>query len=430
MRSKYFQLGIKGLVVCLILVVATMFFIPDCRSQEVSSKFIVIGVPTSLGYPHGVEGLEAVNMAVEEINTKGGVNVGGVKHLFKVYSIDDRSATPGTPLNDSIMAYEKLILERKPNVLMVGTYRSEVLLGAMDLLSKHKTIEFNTIAMSPSMEKRIAENPQKYKYNFRVTHNALQMAASIAVQGDAFQKKFGFNKAFIIHEDQVWAKATADGCEVMLKKKGWEILGREVVPTAVTDYSGPLLKARNSKAQVIFTVFSLPETAICSKQYYEMRIPAVYAGYPSYIVPGHLWKTLEGKVAYQVVTAGELGLVPTKKYPKSVEFFEKFKKRLGHWPDADHSGASAYDAVYIYKEAVERAGSLDPEKVIAALEATDHMGVNGREKFSPQHQIIFGNNPKETACEVTFQWIDGKRVVIAPEAIAEAEIQLPPWIKK
>jgi hypothetical protein len=57
------------------------------------------------------------------------------------------------------------------------------------------------------------------------------------------------------------------------------------------------------------------------------------------------------------------------------------------------------------------------------------MGVNGRVRFDPQHQAIFGDNPYETACEVTFQWIDGERVPVLPKAIAEAEIQLPPWVE-
>jgi branched-chain amino acid transport system substrate-binding protein len=368
-------------------------------------------------------------MAVEEINAAGGVNVGGVMRPFKVYSIDDRSAAPGTPVSDAIMAYEKLILEKKPNVLIVGTYRSEVALATMDLLSKYKTIELNCIQMTPEVQERIAENYEKYKYNFRVTHDSIQMAASIAAQADILKEKYGLSKAFIINEDAGWAHATANALKGMIEEKGWDILGHEVTPLGVSDYSPPLLRVQESGAQVIYTVFSLPETAICSKQCYDMRIPALLAGYPSYIVPGHIWETLEGKVEYQMVTAGELGLVPSEKYPKSVEFFEKFKERLGKWPDADHSGASSYDAVYIYKEAVERAGSLDPEKVIPALEATDYMGVNGRVRFDPQHQAIFGDNPYETACEVTFQWIDGERVPVLPKAIAEAEIQLPPWVE-
>jgi len=47
------------------------------------------------------------------------------------------------------------------------------------------------------------------------------------------------------------------------------------------------------------------------------------------------------------------------KVPKSVEFFNKYKKRYGRPIEAGHSPAPAYETIYILKEAIERAGSLD-----------------------------------------------------------------------
>jgi ABC-type branched-subunit amino acid transport system substrate-binding protein len=72
---------------------------------------VIIGVPTSLYTPFGSYGLKAVNLAVEEINAKGGVKVGDVKRPFKVVVADTRGGEPGTPVHDALMAYEKLITE-------------------------------------------------------------------------------------------------------------------------------------------------------------------------------------------------------------------------------------------------------------------------------------------------------------------------------
>ena len=72
---------------------------------------IILGVPTSLGFLEGKEGLACVNMAVEEINAGGGVDVAGVKRPFKVVAIDSRGAEPGVPVADVIRAHKKLILE-------------------------------------------------------------------------------------------------------------------------------------------------------------------------------------------------------------------------------------------------------------------------------------------------------------------------------
>ena len=89
-------------------------------------------------------------------------------------------------------------------------------------------------------------------------------------------------------------------------------------------------------------------------------------------------------------------------------------------------------AVYTLKDAIERAGSLDSEAVVAALEKTDLMGgVYGRIKFNPKsHQVIPSIDPNEGAVGTIFQWQAGKRVVVFPPKIAMGEVKLPPWMKK
>jgi branched-chain amino acid transport system substrate-binding protein len=119
--------------------------------------------------------------------------------------------------------------------------------------------------------------------------------------------------------------------------------------------------------------------------------------------------------------------------PKSLVFNENFGKRWGE--DARVSiGAigcgAAYDSVYILADAIKRAGTLEPEAVVGALEKTDMSGVVGRIRFAKDHQVIYGFDPKETALGCVYQWKKpGKRVVIFPEGVAEAKIELPPYMK-
>ena len=57
-------------------------------------------------------------------------------------------------------------------------------------------------------------------------------------------------------------------------------------------------------------------------------------------------------------------------------------------------------------------------------------GVVGRIRFSKDHQVVYGFDPKETALGVGFQWKKpGVRVPIFPEVVAEAKIELPPYMK-
>ena len=124
------------------------------------------------------------------------------------------------------------------------------------------------------------------------------------------------------------------------------------------------------------------------------------------------------------------GNAPSEASPWTMKFYNAYAKRWGVPPEG-LGCSSSYMAVYVLKDAIERAGSLDSEKVVAALEKTDMMGVYGRIRFDPKnHQIIPSFDPKEGAVGSIVQWQDGKRVVVFPKSIAAGEILLPPWMKK
>jgi branched-chain amino acid transport system substrate-binding protein len=113
-----------------------------------------------------------------------------------------------------------------------------------------------------------------------------------------------------------------------------------------------------------------------------------------------------------------------------MKFYNAYAKRWGVEPEGLGS-SSSYMVVYVLRDAIERAGSLEPDKVIKALEQTDIMGVYGRLRFDPKsHQVIPALDPKEGAVGSILQWQDGKRVVVYPKSIAKGSIQLPPWMMK
>jgi len=97
---------------------------------------ILLGVPTSLKLLEGYESNRAATLAVEEINAKGGVTVGKEKHLLKLEPLDIRDGEPGVPVSEALLGIEKLILDKKIYATLVGNFRSEALLAAMDIYAK------------------------------------------------------------------------------------------------------------------------------------------------------------------------------------------------------------------------------------------------------------------------------------------------------
>jgi branched-chain amino acid transport system substrate-binding protein len=425
----------RGLFIVVFLAFAAFVNFPYTASAQLKpGEPIVLGVPTALGSIEGRDGLMAINMARDEINAKGGVLVGKTKHKIEVYSIDTREHEPGIPVHDALTAAEKLILEKKPHAIVLGNFRSEVLLSSMDLMSKYKLPYICCIAMTPLMQKKVSEDYDKYKYIFRNCLNAPYLAMYLGGVMGFINKEFGFNKSYIITQDVLWAKGTGGGLEKWFKENKWEVAAFDTYATGSSDFSPSLIKARTQKAQVIVPIFDMPQSGILLKQARAMQIPALMAGFISPVSCENAWKVFEGEVDGMINMVYEVGPMPVKAVPKSVEFNKNYGKRYGEKARTELSGhgpGPSYDAVYVMANAIERAKTVEPDAVVKALEQTDMQGAIGRIRFGKDHQTVYGFDPKETALGVGFQWVKpGKRVVVFPEGVAEAKIQLPPYMKK
>jgi branched-chain amino acid transport system substrate-binding protein len=143
------------------------------------------------------------------------------------------------------------------------------------------------------------------------------------------------------------------------------------------------------------------------------------------------WKTFEGKIGGLINTNFELGSgIAASKYEPSVKFYQAYTKKYGVPIEAGHGPAPSYDSVYILAEAIERAKSLDPDKIVDEIKKTDRQGVIGRIKFDAGNQVTYGDDPTQTACGCISQWTeDGKRSIVFPQSIAEGKVVMPAWIK-
>jgi branched-chain amino acid transport system substrate-binding protein len=397
-----------------------------------AQKPIVLGCPLSTAFVYGWDAERGIKLAVEEINAAGGVNVAGQKRPFKVEAIDTRDLEPGVPVSDALLAVEKLILDKKADFIMGGPVRSEAALAAMPLLSKYKKVSIVTTGvLTPKYSAMVAEHYDKYKYCFRIHGEAKHLVGEMFANFTELKKKYGFNNLFIIAQDVSHARGAAKVMNKVATKKGWNVTGVQIYPTGATDFSIGLLKAKQTKSQIINIWMDMPESAILLKQWYELKIPALPFGSTLAAAeqPG-FWKATDGKGEYTLCNVVNAGNAPSDATPWTMKFYNAYTKRWGIAPEGLGT-SSSYMAVYVLRDAIERAGSLDPDKVVTALEKTDLMGVYGRIRFDPKsHQVIPSNDPKKGAVGSILQWQKGKRVVVYPKSIAKGEIQLPPWMKK
>jgi len=394
-----------------------------------AQQYITVGVPTSLKLIEGYEAHRAAQLALEEINAKGGVKVGKENRLLRIEALDIRDGEPGVPVSEALLGIEKLILDKKIYAAVVGNFRSEALLAAMDIYSKYKIVNIGTIAMTPKFQEKVLSDREKYKYSFRDCLDSKYLAGYLMSMMKHLNKEFGYNKAYIAAQDVLWAAGTGQIMDKWFKDNGWTVVDFERYPTGSTDFSAGLMKAKSGGAQVILPIFDMPTSGILVKQWEGMKIPTLIAGFISPLTGSKSWEIFGKEAEGTLNVVFEIGNVPIKAYPPATRFYDAYKKRWKEELQSGHGVSPGYDAVYLLVNGIEKAGTLDPDKVAKAIEATDYVGAIGRVKFDAGHQAVFGNDPKTSASGAVFQWRQGRRVEVFPESIADGKIVKPAWIK-
>ncbi len=391
---------------------------------------IRLGAPLSTAYLYGWDAERGIRLAVEEINAAGGVQVGDVTLPLEVEVIDTRDLEPGVPLDDAIKAVEKLILRKQVDFIVGGPVRSESALAVMNLLSKYEKVSIITTGvLSPKYHQTVAGDYERYKYCFRNTSDVITLGKDLMTVMGEIRAEFGLDRVFIMVQDVTHARKAGQFVEGLLEQGNYTVVGHEIYPTGTTDYAAGLLKSANENAQMIFIWMDMPETAILLKQWKSLQLKSLPIGFMSAAEQPGFWEGSDGAAEYTVVDLINGGNAAGDITPWTSKFVAAYEERWGLEPEG-YGTSSSYMAVYAFKDAIERAGTLDADAVVTALETLDLMGVYGRMRFDPKsHQIIPSDDPQEGAVGSVFQWQDGERVVVWPACAATGELQLPPWME-
>ncbi|MFC2146304.1 ABC transporter substrate-binding protein [Acidobacteriota bacterium] len=420
-----------------ILQVLLSWVFTGCSSKDKTSDSkkehrvnpIILGAPIPRASAYGQNGERGMILAAEEINAAGGVNVGGLMRPLKLEIIDTRDLEPGVPTNEVLLAIEKLILQKKADLIVGGPCLSEAGMAAMDLYARYNTLDIVSIGCyTPSWDKKVAGNRERYKNSFRVSGSVKDYIKEGLDLLHQIKEKFGFDKMFISIDDSLMCRKAAGIVEDLAVKDGWKIVGKDKHPIGTTDYSTMLIECKKSGAQILFIWAYAPETSILLKQWSDMEVPALPIGFIGAAEDPGFWEATNGKGAYTIVTISETGNVPGNVMPGTMKFFNSYKKRWKVEPRSTGS-VSCYEGIYLIKNAIERAGTLDKDALRAALEKSNLPAVRGVIRFDENHQVIYGYDPNKSVLGCWVQWQDGKRVCIFPQAAATGEIKMPPWLK-
>ena len=190
-----------------------------------SIKEMVIGVATSLTTLEGKESLMAAQLAVEELNRSGKVRLNGKQIRLKIETIDLESSNPQVKVEDSLMRLETFLSAHAVKAVVVGPFRSELLLPAMDTIARRRIPMIGTIAMTPAMESKVMKD-RAYRYLFRTGLDTRYLADTLIESMRFLNRRFGFRRVYLMIQDVAWARSTASlMIKLYFERAGWKILG-------------------------------------------------------------------------------------------------------------------------------------------------------------------------------------------------------------
>ncbi|MDI6822816.1 MAG: ABC transporter substrate-binding protein [Bacillota bacterium] len=417
-------------VVAVILVGSLLMVSAGCRPQqaEEAKKVIRVGVAGPMQFIQGKHHWLGAEMAAEEINGAGGVNIGGEKYTIELVKVDTNELLS---VEDAANAVEKAITVDKVDFL-VGTIRTEAALAMQEVAMDHKKIFLVCGAAHPELAQKVQKDYNRYKYWFRVSPvNSTYLAKAsfllLAHVGGVVRKELGIQKpkVAIVSEKASWADPLVGAAQQVIPTMGMEVAGVWRPSPTATDLTAELSAIRNSGAHIIYTSFSAAAGVPYARQWGELQIPAASVGINVEAQAKGFLQATDNKGNYEC-TLNALARVEIT--PKTIPFYDKFTERAGEFPTYN---ADTCQAIFIWKEAAERAGKLDADAIVAELEKTDYQAPGGRMVFDKTHDLVWGPGYVTT---VGTQWQDGKLVAIWPynwEGVTypgTVPYQLPPWV--
>ena len=379
---------------------------------------IRIGVIAEAQSVAGASIPQAAQLAADEINAKGGVD----GRMIQIVTYDDKSSAA-----DAVRAFQRVVSEDKVH-LVIASYISEVVLALMPWASRLKTPLITPGAASNEISVNVHKDYARNKYTFHGYLTSHALAQSVCDSSkEALVGLLNAKTVAIMSEDAAWTRPLDAAYKECLPKIGLNVVEHVRFSPDTGDFTPIYNKIEAAKPDLIVT--GVAHVGVQpTVQWQNQQVPIAMTGISGQATAATFWANTNGGT--QGVLFDSVAVPGVAVTSKTIPFADGFKKRFGNAPS--YAGYMTYDAMYYVAEAVKRAGAVEADKLIEALEKTDMEGTVGRIQFYGRddeftHSIKYGAGLMQS---VLAQWQDGKQVAIWPTEIATGKVVLPPAVKK
>ena len=409
---------ISKFLVTILSAIALSFASISTSFAKVEGEYIVLGAAVSLTGKYSTNGKHTqngYNLAVERINSKGGVTVGGKSYKFEIIYYDDESNS-----KRAAQLAERLI-KQDGIKYMLGPYSSGLTKAMAPVTEENKIPMVEANGASRSLFTK------GYKYLFAVLSPAnqyLEVAIDLAVEKNGGKPV----KIAMAFEQDAFSQDVRLGIVDAAKRTGSEIIIDDKLPKELNDMAATLAKVKATKPDVLVVSGHSKGALTAIRQISEMKVDVPMLAM-THCDASKLAKQHGKKSEYALCAAQWHKTLSYKDkfFGNGKKYDKDFTKEYGYAPPYQSAESSA--ALLVYKDAFERANSFDTEKLRNALAKTDMQTFYGNIKFGSGGQntakpmVLFQVRCKGDTCE---------NKVVAPTKWASAKLvhPIPSWSKR
>ncbi|MFC4544326.1 ABC transporter substrate-binding protein [Halosolutus amylolyticus] len=395
---------------------------------------ITIGHLGPLEITQGLGSERSAELAIEEINEDGGIMDEEVDLIS-----EDTRADPSTAQDEA----SRLINQENVDVL-IGTFSSEVSLNIMDMVTENGVPYIVTGSASPAIiENSVGSDYEANKNIFRSGPiNSFYQAEAMGGYADYLSDRHGWNTFAYLADDAAWTDPFTNNLPDELESRGYDVVYEEELSTEIDDFTPVMNTLQEEDPDAVFRFFAHIIGAEMLGQWHQRELEFGIEGIHVASMTPDFYELSEGAATYE--TTSQSGAAGTTEITgETLDFVDRYQSFVEDDEDAPdlpmYMGFNTYDAVYLYREAVEEAGTADYgsnlDDIVDAMLGLDYTGTAGQISFYEEgddypHDVQEERNGDGVITNFPItQWLpEGGLECVYPEQHRTEEHVAPNWM--